>query len=486
MRRALAFDNSPVLSVPLRFFLTAPAFALLASILLFLAGPQAFASRWTSYTLALTHLFTLGVLANAMAGALMQILPVATGISVLAPRLTSAIVHAMLTFGTLLLAAAFLLAAPPLFKLASCALLLAFVWLLAACAGGFWRHRNTAAKGAEDVLLAGRLALVSLFVAVVLGATLAAGFAWPGLRLSMVLLTNIHAGWGLLGWVGLLLAGMAYQVIPIFQITELYPRPITRWMAPLIFILLGAWTASMLLQFSFEHAARHLLTALILAAYALFAGTTLHLLYTRKRPTPDATTLFWRTAMFSLAGCALLWPLQLATQADYSITLGMLFIVGFAWSAINGMLYKILPFLLWYHAQNKLVMALRVVPKVKDIIPDHIATRQFRAHACALPLLIGATVWPGPLTHVAAVAMAVSVSWLVWNMAYAIRLFLNAKKQIAASLEQHAARQTQSVEKLASMSPAPGSPAAGSQAAGSSAAGSPAAGSPAAGRPDAR
>jgi hypothetical protein len=138
--------------------------------------------------------------------------------------------------------------------------------------------------------------------------------------------------------------------------------------------------------------------------------------------------------MFSLAGCALLWLLQLATQVDYSITLGMLFIVGFAWSAINGMLYKILPFLLWYHAQAELAVALRVVPKVKDIIPDPIAVRQFRVHACALPLLIAATVWPGPFTHMAALAMAVSVCWLAWNMASAIRLFLNAKKQIAASL----------------------------------------------------
>ncbi len=106
MRRALSFDNSPPLSVPFRFFLNVPFFAVLAGLLLLWAGPEALESRWTPYTLALTHLMTLGVLASAMVGALIQILPVATGTSVLAPRLTSSFVHPMLIVGTLFLAAA--------------------------------------------------------------------------------------------------------------------------------------------------------------------------------------------------------------------------------------------------------------------------------------------------------------------------------------------------------------------------------------------
>src|SRR5690606_38013053 len=100
MQRALSFTRSPPLSVPLRFFLNAPLFALLAAVLLLWAGPEALQSRWTPYTLALTHLLTLGVLGSAMAGAMMQILPVATGIHVLKPRLTAVVVHALLTAGT--------------------------------------------------------------------------------------------------------------------------------------------------------------------------------------------------------------------------------------------------------------------------------------------------------------------------------------------------------------------------------------------------
>src|SRR5690606_19833589 len=105
MQRALSFNSSPPISVPLRLLLSAPVFVLLAALLLLWVGPGAMVSRWTAPTLAITHLFTLGALASAMAGAMMQILPVATGINVLAPRITSAGVHGLLSIGTLTLAA---------------------------------------------------------------------------------------------------------------------------------------------------------------------------------------------------------------------------------------------------------------------------------------------------------------------------------------------------------------------------------------------
>lgn len=433
MRRALSFDNAPALSVPLRFFLNAPVFALLAGVLLLWAGPQALESRWTPYTLALTHLLTLGILASVMVGALMQILPVATGIGVLAPRLTSCLVHALLTLGTLTLAAAFLLSYPLLFKLALYMLVSAFAWLLIAWAGAFWRHRKLVAKDTREILLATRLALVSLLATVVLGGLLAAGFTWA-LPLPMTLLTNVHATWGLAGWVGLLVMGISYQVIPIFQATELYPRLITRWLASLIFILLVLWTAGALQYPGIDHAVTRTIVMLLLAAYAVFACATFYLLWTRKRPKADATTLFWRMAMVSLAGCAPVWLLQLATGADYSVLLGVLFIAGFAWSAVNGMLYKILPFLLWYHSQKDLAIALRIVPKVKNIIPDAMASKQFWAHLPALLFLAAASLWPTLFTHVAAAAFTVSAAWLGWNMMNALGLYLRARKEIAQAV----------------------------------------------------
>ncbi|MCK7496677.1 MAG: hypothetical protein MZW92_41545 [Comamonadaceae bacterium] len=81
---------------------------MLAAALLLWQGPEIFASRWLPATLALTHLLTLGFMAQVMLGALLQILPVVVGVVVPRPRLTAALIHVPLTLGTLALAVAFL------------------------------------------------------------------------------------------------------------------------------------------------------------------------------------------------------------------------------------------------------------------------------------------------------------------------------------------------------------------------------------------
>src|SRR5690606_14117900 len=141
---------------------------------------------------------------------------------------------------------------------------------------------------------------------------------------------HLHAGWGLLGWVGLLLIGMSYQLIPIFQVTERYPDFMARWLAPTLFILLIALTINLYAGVSIQWEISLIISILLMAGYLLFAAITFQLLWTRKRPQADTTTLFWRTAMLSLAACAPVWLLQISGQGHYSVTLGVLFIVGCA------------------------------------------------------------------------------------------------------------------------------------------------------------
>ena len=70
MQALLSFDKAPPFAAPLRFFLTAPLFALLAGALLLVEGEGMFASRWTPGLLAATHLVTVGFMLQVMLGAL--------------------------------------------------------------------------------------------------------------------------------------------------------------------------------------------------------------------------------------------------------------------------------------------------------------------------------------------------------------------------------------------------------------------------------
>lgn len=409
IQRVLSFDDAPPLSGPLRFFLTAPLFALAAAAALFWYGDAALESRWAMSTLALTHMLTLGFLAMVMCGALLQILPVVAGVLIPRPALTATMVHMALTAGTALLVSGFAFAEPLLFRWSGPVLGLAFLWLLAAAAPGLLRGIP---EGAAATVTGIRLALCSLAVTVLLGIALAASLGWS-LPLALLKLTDLHAAWGLLGWVGLLVIGVAFQVIPMFQSTPPYPLWVSRLLPPALWLVLAARSMAAgwpgWLQTSLS-----ILAALLLAGFALL---TLNLLRQRKRANADATTMFWRLAQASLVLCAIVhmapWSRDEPARA---LLLGMLFIVGFAGSAVSGMLYKIVPFLLWYDLQSRPGMDRKTMPGIRALLPDRAAKQQFWLHLAALALLVAATLAPQLLARVAAAAFGLSSLQLWLNL----------------------------------------------------------------------
>jgi len=107
--------------------------------------------------------------------------------------------------------------------------------------------------------------------------------------------------------------------------------------------------------------------------------------------------------MGSLAACVVLyfaWP-------ESALLIGAVFIAGFAMGAVNGMLYKIVPFLLWYHLQRHGVPKARMVG-AQQWISDGSARVQFWLHCAAVLLLAAATAVPGMFAHAAGLAMCAS------------------------------------------------------------------------------
>ncbi len=426
----LALDKAPPLGVPLRFFLTAPLFGMSAALLLLWFGPAALESRWSPSLLALTHLLTLGVLTMVMTGALIQMVAVVAGSPVPRPRLLGTVVHVSLVLGTISLAVGFLTPGPVAFGVALAVLgigVAAFVLTLL--------PTLLRVPRAHDTVLGMVLAVVALGATLGLGLTLASGHAFAAMPLYRLPLTNTHLTWGIGGWIGLLVIGVAYQVVPMFQITPNYPEWMSRWLAVVIFAGLSAWTAGDLLAYWAAPAwvwLARLGGVVLVAGYSLFAAVTLRLQARRRRRLPNVTTDFWRLGMVALILSGLIWLVAQGWPAveqhrSYGVLLGVLLLVGFAVSVVNGMLYKIVPFLVWLHLQNQMVSAtgIRVVrvPNMKQIIPDARARRQYRVHLFGLILLLAATLYPPYLTQAAALADLGSFALLGWNIYSAGRLY---------------------------------------------------------------
>ena len=288
MQALLSYDQSPPFSAPLRFFLTAPLFGLLAGALVLWQGPGLFASRWTPAALALTHLITVGFMLHIMLGALLQLLPVVAGAHLARPGAVATGVHAGLTLGALALVAAFLSGHPVLYGSATL--------LLGSSVGVFVGAAAWALRGVgpgQATVVGMKLALFGLGVTVSLGAVLALSLgqwiAWPALAA-----TSLHVGWGLLGWAGVLLTAVAYVVVPMFQITPPYDNRFARAGAPVTVAVLLGWTVSDVFQWPTLAA---LLQALSVVAGAVLAGATLATTLRSKRARRDPTQATWQLAM---------------------------------------------------------------------------------------------------------------------------------------------------------------------------------------------
>ena len=425
----LQIEQGPPISVPFRFFLVAPVFLLLAAAALLWRGPMVFEARLSPAAIAIAHLFALGFMAMIMIGAMMQMLPVLQGSPVPKPRATAAVTHAGVGLGTLALAAGFLFGERWLLKagvLALAAGFLVFVAALLVCLGR--------APSQNHTVRAMWMAVLSLLVAVVFGVMLAMLFGW-GIAPPNSSVHSLHPGWSLLGWTGLLVVGVGFELVPMLQMTPHYPKPMTRYLSVAILALLVLWSAVLWIDDGRWGAFAVVCAVALAIGYMLFAVMTVMLQQRRRRRLPDITLDFWRVGMGSLIGASLAWGVRVAWPGPWpesmDILIGVLAMFGFAGSVISGMLYKIMPFLAWFHLQSMCGPG-TLAPNMKKILPDARQRLQFRSQVLALVLFCAAALWPGPFVYPAALALAATAVLLEMNMLIVVRAYRDNLKQMRA------------------------------------------------------
>ncbi|MCW8906388.1 MAG: hypothetical protein OQL28_03990 [Sedimenticola sp.] len=433
----LSLDQAPPISIPFRFFVTAPLFGIAAALLLLFKGPELFLTRWSPFTLGLTHLITLGFLAMVMCGALLQMLPVIAGSPVPRVVLVGTLCHLMITLGSALLVHAFisgsLVGEHSALALMGGGVIIFFIAISLA----LWRVENV-----SHSVIAMRLAVVALMITLLLGLLLGSGLlGFLGFG-NIAALVDVHLGWGMLGWVGLLLVGISYQVVPMFQVTPEYPVAVRRWLAPSIFGGMLVWSgfSFMAMQGLVDTRVTSVWMSLILAGFACYAVVTLRLQRLRKRRIPDVTLSFWRVGMVSVLLSALLWgvaQLVPAVEQDprYHLFLGVALLLGAGVSVINGMLYKIVPFLSWFHLQNRQVslMCMSVqVPNMKQFIRDRYARMQYRLYLASLVLALASTLQPSWFSYLAGMMFLGSNILLLVNLSLAMTRYRTTNAALLA------------------------------------------------------
>ena len=377
----LSLDNIPPVETPLKFFLVAPVFGVLAGILL-IGYPELLTNRWLPATLAFTHLLTLGVGTMVMLGALFQVLPVVSNRAVPWDQAIAPWVRRGMVWGTLALATGFLTSRGWLIGLAALLLASGFVLFVSAFGTGLVRARPA---GATTVTL--RLAALSLVATLVLGGMQLSLRLWPEAGLYEPHQTFLHAFVGGFGWVLLLIMGVSFQVVPMFHVAPAFPRWVCRHLTLVIF------TANAAVLLAWQPVAALALPLTLMAAI-LYASVALKVLMARKRKLVDYTVRFWQLGLSQLITASLLALGLIFIEGDtwrapVELLLGLVFALGFVLSVMLGMLQKIAPFLIYLHLQRKALANPQAVmvklPHMKALIPTERSRWQYRLQLVLLP-----------------------------------------------------------------------------------------------------
>ena len=431
----LSLQQAPPLSVPARFFLAAPLFGILAALILIHQGNAVLQSRWTPGVLAVTHCLVLGFFATIMIGSLQQMLPVVAGAVIRRPRLSASIVHLQWIPGVLSLMLAFLYLKPYLFLTAVVLLSGAVISFIIAVVISFFP-----VKSASESVPGIKLAVASLLFTLVLGILLALG--WAGaIPLGRPTVTDLHLSWGLLGWIVMLIMAIAWQVVPMFQITPPYPKPLRRFTVPVALALLLlksllAWKSTI------PHSAelKTMVDSAIALGLLLFAIITLNLQRQARRKVRDSHRDFWRLAMINLILAVVLWGItKLTGKPLFDMLAATVFLLGFAMAVVTGMLLKIVAFLIWLHL-TAASDALRIdghraysVPRMKSIISGSSSDRLLYLLIIAETATIAAIGFPAYLGSIAALVWIAQFCYLELILGKALLRYRKIMQRIRGS-----------------------------------------------------
>ena len=437
--KGLSLNTIPPILIPLRFFLTAPVFGILAALLILYSGPQIWTSRWLPDTLALTHLMTIGFMLMVMMGALYQFIPVMIGQLIPGGNRFVGIIHSSLIIGSLSLASGFLSQIAILYWLAllflGMSLFLFALSLIPLLISKLNDHL---------IVFLLRILFFVLLVTIGLGLFMLLAYAYPDSGLIYRQYTDIHALWGLIGWVVLLLIAVSSQIIPMFFVTPEFSVKYLKSLSLMIVVTLAIISISVMAAMADIVMLNDVFNLILSMELVFFSSYTLLLINQRKRKLPDVTINFFRLSLFSLLlVIALWWLVYLWTnthldqyKTQFELTLGLLLIYGLAASAIIGMLQKIVPFIIYLNLQNlsfkhpeSMSVKPRLVLHMKQIISIEQSQTQFMFHISSLFLLIISLYWV-QLVWIAGLGMLVNFFWLAYVLLKGYLLFNKNKRTI--------------------------------------------------------
>jgi len=366
-------------------FGAAMTFLLAGSLGLLWIAPDLAAGRFPEPRVAgVTHLFTLGWLTLTILGALHQLLPVALGTPVRWPALAYAS-FALLAPGVALFAAGVTTVNDAVRHTGVALVIPGCLLAIANVAASLPR-----AARRDVTWWAVATSITALFATLALGALLLHNVKTGMLGAARLRVLSMHLHIALIGWVLVMIAGIAHRLLPMFLLAH---GAGTAWTARAVALFAGGtallatglatdrapltWTGALLLECG--------IAALLIQAVVFFRA--------RVRRRIDAGMRFVATGLAFMALAAVLGPIVLVQGASaprIATAYVLAGLLGGITLYVTGHFYKVVPFLAWV-ARYRGRMGREQVPAVADLYSSRLANVQWGVMTAGCGVLVAGT-----------------------------------------------------------------------------------------------
>lgn len=379
--------DAPPYGLILPFFLAAPLGLVAAGVMLALAGQDSLTAINTPELLAATHAAVLGWLSLSIMGAIFQLGPVLFGGRLFSLGLVRFQVVLHVT-GVAVMVGAF--GAWRTEALAIGGALTAASFLLFLVLGAFairWFVRGHMVRQYASVALS----FLAFTAAFGLTYALALHYGWFPLTMGRI---ATHAHLGLAGFLAIMLMGLSYQLVPMFQLSPHAQPRFARAVLPVMTLAVVVFTAAM---WANPGPLVRVAVAALLAAGAVFwMADIADLIHRRSKRAFD---IQGRATIVSLGFLALTLvtgvvaafgePASLAVEHQrLQLGYGILAVGGWAGATLVGNSYKIVPFLVWNGRFRELI-GRQPVPTLAQLLDGRLA--HLTLWCLSLAVLLGAS-----------------------------------------------------------------------------------------------
>lgn len=371
MFTGLSLDQAPPFKAPLKFFLTAPIFAIIAGLLLLNESIHLHSPHF----IASLHFITIGFIVMIAFGALLQMLPVVAGAVIKRSLLLANGTYGLIIFGLLGFSLGFFLDDSSYFFVSSVLLFSGLGIFSYICLYKLFEIEK------KSWIIKGMIfSLIGFIIAFLLGIHMLGEYAIESFSSYHYMFANLHYNIIFFGFLFLLIVSISFQVIPMFWVSDAYSQTQQKYILIITVGLLFFYLINTVYELNLDMLYKFFISMVVI----YFAFITIYKLYKRKRKLKDISVYFYYSSMIFLILGIFYW-LGMSFFTLNSIVFGILLGMGFVMTLMNGMLYKIVPFLTWFHLSSSGIFD---IPTMREMISIQKSQLQFFVHLSSLVLLL--------------------------------------------------------------------------------------------------